>query len=1188
MSDIFGKISIEPEKPVTPKKKQRKNPPPTPTTKRKIKKKKTPSSKIMWFIVPVALISLYTIIGYWGVPYYLKTYIPEVAAKDYNVVISTGKITFNPFNFTLKAESTRVDDQTGESIAYVPHLELNFAPIQLLRMDFVCTKVTLTSPALNLIRNDNDSYNFSTILPSFEKNNNSNGMIAFSDLPFSFSLNNISITNGTIAFSDKPNQKSHNITAIDLQLPTLANIDFQADSYIAPHFSAVVNGSPISFKAKNNNETPNSAPLAQLAWEMENFPLQDYVNYLPFELPFLINKGTAEGVIGLKFDNLNENEDKLAINFNLTIADIDFETHQKKLLLRSPAINITGSFTPVKKLLLVEELQLKSPEFVAHTPDLLQELSNIFLISNKKDELGMIDKPVVLSLQSLQFTNGKLLHKKTLNPNEAPLEWVELEANIRNYISHESTTPSNDKPSAVELTGQKKNTSNAFSYAASFETPSTLSGKLSIDNTTCLDLFSFILPEDKTTSFKGSASLNSVFSLTHENDAKIFSSSLSETDVVINNVKVFDEDIPILTAEQLSLSNALLSDSIVNLGDVKIKNGELSYSLKKKSSFFSKIASGKYSISSLDYVGDVNIHPNNEKGVPFSLKNSSIQYSGEGSSKKKTDNITISGLTGNNGTVEASGTASLSPFNMMLSSTFSSIDNAKLTAILPQNNFISQSTGKISGKGRFSFPITSFTGDLSLVNGSYKTREESPLSWATFNFENVNFTTRPYHIGVGSMVLDKPKLMIPIEPQKSSMDQQLTNFLRLTLNNKTNATLQKKISLSSLDIQKITISNGDLTIKDNRLSPPWSGTLNNLSGTIEDIHSANSASNSSFIFTGKIDGGDFTWKGSIDPLKDTKTDKHQFSVSSYPLSKFTQQLQPLSDINFNSATISLTYSSDWISGSLSNSVRSSLSQLRIDDPSSESALPLAILADENGKANMDSSTIQVSPQKGFNLFDDLTGNLQKLILKGSLSPLLLASGDFSDLMDNEFIDFTPGQFMLSDTGRKNLLRYGALLVAHPNIKLILSGGIYHTVDRESLHNQLKKIEKLRVEKENEKLFKIWQQKKQEYESQLQNKQDQATSTGNIAESTIPSKVLAGFRPLLPETVVVDNEMLFELAEKRLDIVKQHFMTQLSLSAGRVVIRQQSTNTHSKENQGKGVHIKIAPLESSPLFRDEVN
>lgn len=1184
MSDIFGKISINPEKPKAPKKRQKKRLPPKHSGKQ-VTQNKTWVNSLIWLIIPIVLISLYSIVGFWGIPHYLTTSIPKLADKEYDVAVSTSKISFNPFTFTLKAESTEVNDHQGEPIVSLPYLELKFAPIQLLRMDFVCTKVIITSPSLSLVRNDNGSYNFSNLLPSLKESTSSTGMIGFSDLPFSFSLNNISIIDGTLAFDDKPNKKTHNISAIELQFPTFSNIDFQADNYITPHFSAVVNGSPVSFRSENNDSS-NADSLNQLTWEMKDFPLQDYVTYIPFELPFSINKGTAEGIVGLNFDNLDKKEEKLSINFKLIIADIDFETHQKKLQLRSPAMRITGSFTPVKKLFFVEDLQFESPEFIAQTPHLLQELSSVFLIQKKEPQLGLIEKPVEFSLQSFQFTNGRLSHKKTPNKNEPPLEWIDLEANIGNYITNERDNLTNSKPSTVSLKGQSIDKTTSFSYMGSFESPSTLSGKLSVSSITSQSLFSFILPDETATTFKGSAKFDSVFSLTKTNDSKRFTSSLSQTNITIENVEIFDKDKPILAAKELTLSNALLTSDIVNLGSIKIQNGDLSYT-KGNSSLSSKIVSGQYSISNFDYTGNVNIHTKSIKVSPFTLKNASIKYSNNNDAQEQMNNIAISGLIDTDGEIDATGTASLNPFKLALSTTFDNVDNSTLTAIVSENNFVSKSTGKISGKGKVTFPQTAFAGSLSLSKGSYNTKNDQTLSWYECNVENINFTTQPYHLGVGSISLHKPKLIIPIRPHKGSMDQQLSEFFRNTVQrDSTDKAKQHKISISSVDIQKITITNGDLTLKDHRLAPTWTGEAYNVNGTIENIHTANSASNSPFTFTGTLGGSDFTWKGAIDPFKNTQTDKHQFAITNYPLNNFAQQLQPLSDINFDSATVSLTYSSDWLNGDLSHSVRSDLAKLKINNLNSESALPLAIIADVNGNAKMDFSAIQANPQKDSNLFNDLTRNWQKRMLKGSISPFLVVTGDFSDLMDHDFIDFKPGQFMLSDAGRKALLRYGALLVAHPNIKLRLSGGISLIEDRKSLHKQLEKNEKQRVEIENEKLFAKWQQKKKEYESQFKNNQKQAISTGQIAESNIPNKVLAGFRPLIPEPVVVDNEMLFELAEKRLDIVKQHFMAKLSLAKGRVEVTQQITDTLSEEHKGEGVHVEIMPFGSSVLFLHE--
>jgi hypothetical protein len=143
---------------------------------------------------------------------------------------------------------------------------------------------------------------------------------------------------------------------------------------------------------------------------------------------------------------------------------------------------------------------------------------------------------------------------------------------------------------------------------------------------------------------------------------------------------------------------------------------------------------------------------------------------------------------------------------------------------------------------------------------------------------------------------------------------------------------------------------------------------------------------------------------------------------------------------------------------------------------------------------------------------------------------------------------------------------------------MLSGGLSLTEDKQSLRTELQKNEKQRVERENEKLYQKWMQKKKEFEEQVNEKQVEATTQGLITETDIPSKVLSGFRPLLPEPVVIYDEMLFDLADKRMEIIRQHFVTQLSLEKGRVEISHPADRKLSQQSQNKGVHIAILPFQ----------
>ncbi|MFT5698165.1 MAG: hypothetical protein ACI8ZB_001019 [Desulforhopalus sp.] len=1177
MSDIFGKISIEPDNSDSrAKKKKKTNVAPR---KRQTHPKAIKTSTLLWLLIPVGLLLIYALLGYRGVPYYITHVIPEQVSKNYGLNLTTGKISFNPFTFTLKSESTTLREPEGDPIVSIPNVELNFAPIQLMRMDLVCNRVNITSPSIHIVRLSDGSYNFSSLLSHLKKEDVGSGIIGFSDLPFAFSLNNISITDGAVVFDDKPTKKIHNIRELELQLPTLSNIPFQAHSYIDPHFSAIVNGSQITFRKDGSRATSQTHSSRQLSWELKDIKVEDYVNYLPFDFPFSINKGTADGTLDLAFNNQNGLEDRLTVNFDLTVADIDVETQPGNFMISSPKTLVSGSFVPVKKTLIVNTLSLDSPIFTSHSKDLLQDLSSMFFVEKKTvDQPIPITKPVSFTLHSLQFTNGRLKQIWGIDKDASVRDWTELNITMNNYVSDELDRLTDSKPSTLNISGHLENGKNDFSYIARFESPSVVSGELSIEKMTSNDLLSLILPNEKPINSKGTGTLHSFLTISKDGKNQQQLTTFSRVDATLNNVEILTKSQPIFSAEKLSFSGAIPHSSTTNLGKVTVEDGAFYYYPGKQLSVFSKIESEQYIVEELNYQGNVTINNTKANSHPFTLTDATIQYSNNDSSEKAENSVVLSAKAGKDGKVDAKGKVSFNPFKIDVSTTFTNINNSETAALLPENSFIGKTAGTLSGKGTFTFPQTAFTGHMSVLNGHFTRSDGQAISWDRFELKNVNYTSLPYHVGVGHINIDKPQLSASIKQENDSIAGHFFDLLRETLkNNGPSSPENKKISISPIDIQAISVADGQVTIDDHRLAPTWTGKITELNGGLKNIHSANSAADSTFSFTGRLDSSDFTWTGSIDPFKNTKTDKYTFELANYPLTGFSSQLEPVTDINTKSSSINLSISTEWEGGDEYQSIRSTISQLKAPSLDSESALPLALLCNKEGDLQLDFSAPLTSFTGYTSIFDDLTNNFKKLIIKGKISPLLLAKGDFTDLIDDASIDFRPGEFMLSDKGRRTLSRYGALLVAHPHIKLSLSGGAFLKIDRESLHNQLEKDESSRVKKVNEQLFIKWQEKKEEYDSQVTSNQSISEENGTISESDIPARVLSGFRPLLPEPVVVDNEMLFELTEKRLEVVKRHLTTQLSLTPERVEIRQQSVDELSRDSRSNGVQVEILPL-----------
>lgn len=1183
MSDIFGKISIDPDKPGSaPQKKLKQK-----KEKKKIrtsshKKKKTPGKlpikAMLWLILPTGLLALYSLIGFFGVPYYISHFVPQQLSRNSDLKLEFKNITFNPFTFTLNLHTSEVTEPDGKPVITVPRLELHLAPIDVLRLDFVCRRLDVSSPSLHLVRHEDGSYNFGSLLPQLSPQNDGSKMMGFSDLPFFFSLNNITITDGTVVFDDKPTSKTHRIDQLQLQLPTLSNIPFQADSYINPHFSAIINGSPVTLKGSTRKQPKtDSSMVTQLSWELKDVALQQYVNYLPFDLPFSLKNGVAAGVLDLKFNNHDDRDDKLAIHFDLTVADIDVETQQQKLQLTSPAMKMSGSFIPVKKIFSVTALHLDSPEILVNSQDVLQEIGSIFLVNSKKaTEAIPVKKPVVFALYSLQFTEGSLKQQHPGTKDKEAQQWAGLTLTLHNYVSHGSYDLADNKPSLLKISGHKKNDTDVFSFFGGFKSPSEINGELKIKNMAAENLFSWILPAEKSITAQGSAEMKALLGISKKSGELQLKSSLSKVIANITKAEISAQSGPLLSADELSFKNVEPRNKTIVLGDITAKNAKLFLTRDKTPGLFRRIGSEQYTISRLNYQGDISIDPGGRNSSSFVIKDAAITYDAGDTGKKEAKNLVLSGGTGKDGKLDATGSVSFNPFTVDVSTTFEQLNSVETASLLGQDSFLSKTAGKLSGKGRLVLPQASFTGDLKVSKGHFIRTTEPTFSWDTFALEDITYSTKPFNARAARIHFNRPQLEFSIQKENNTIPEYCLVLARDMLKNLADQPSGQKKSPVHREIQEISFTEGRISISDQRLSPVWKGKIEAVNGTISDVAPAGSDGKTSFAFTGKLDGADLSWTGSIDRREDTKADDYTFKLKNYPLKTFGAQLEAVSDINIETASISLSLSSEWKAGEQYQALQATLSQLEPGAPDATSALPLALLSDSRGELKMNLSTLETPALGDTSLFNTLTGNFQKLTIKAGLSPLLLAKGDFSDLIDNEFIDFNPGQFMLSNKGRETLTRYGALLVAHPNIKLSLSGGLYLEPDKKSLYAQLKKDESVRIEKINKELFGRWQKNKEEYETQVSDAQNSTLPKGEISESNIPTKVLAGFRPLLPEPVVVHNEMLFDLAEKRLDIVKKLFMTQFSLAEGRVEIKQQSINELVKKSGTKGVHIRILP------------
>ncbi len=136
-----------------------------------------------------------------------------------------------------------VNERNGrDAFVSFDELYLNFQSISILKRGLIFSEIKVNKPYVNIVRNEDGSYNFSDLLEPKPKKEE--------EKKARFSLNNIQVLNGSIDFLDGPKHTVHKLRDMDIKIPFISSLPYYADIYVQPSFDAKVNGTPVSFKGR--------------------------------------------------------------------------------------------------------------------------------------------------------------------------------------------------------------------------------------------------------------------------------------------------------------------------------------------------------------------------------------------------------------------------------------------------------------------------------------------------------------------------------------------------------------------------------------------------------------------------------------------------------------------------------------------------------------------------------------------------------------------------------------------------------------------------------------------------------------------------------------------------------------------------------------------------------------------------
>jgi hypothetical protein len=1153
------------------------------------------------WVAAVAAIAgvLYCLIGFLGVPYYVTKVFPDHFQERTGMMLRPTTVTFNPFTFRFKAEELRVLSESGAPIMSINTLFADVAPSAFLRMDLICDTVAINELDLKITRELDGSYNFQQIFGA-KKDSTPSEILDISDLPFSFSLNNIAVSNSKIVFNDAPTGKIHTIENIKLALPNFSNIPLRKDQYLRPHFSAIVNGSPVELTGQASmSESDDEDQATRLTLDLHDLDLTLYSGYLPFSLPMEFRKGIANGKIDLSFDPLNTSGDKLSIEFQLQLSGAELTKENESITIAAPTAQLKGKLQPVSKTIHLTEIAVKEPMISSFGKSLLRNIKEPQKKAAQETPPDSPETPVSsgsaeappyhLIIDQLLVDNGTMLLFSEKTNKKPTSTWNAIQLSIKDYRSAQGNGKNQDR-GMFSLSGEKDGTSSDFSWKGSFSATDSVAGNLIIQKMDSNELLK-IIGSAHPFKLKGLVDLKGqlIFS-TNKDQSSPLDYKLHDADLIVENFSLIDKvdkdkEESILTAPVVKFTGmSSADDKSINFGNVQFQKAAAHFTYGRIPKFFTAFDSNKYRVNGIDFDGKATFSSPKKTGGDLVFTNVSLKASELGSSKKAPNNLTVSAQTATGGIFNAQGSAAMTPFSVTAKTGFRELPAGDVFPFFTTSSLLSEINGNLSGKGQFTLPVKSYTGELQLTDFSNKdttgNTKENTFSWQKAVFQDVKYTAKPFHIGLNSAKIDQAHYFWKITKNDNEPMDRLALFFQKYLSPDNQPSTGKPQTADfPVGIKEISFTNSKIHIQDQRLNPEWKGEVVDFTGKIQDIQSSTS-SDSVFSFTGKLDDTPFTIDGAMDFFAEKNNGRFRFSLENYPIASFHEQLAPKTDLNTSSGEFRATIDYTWQNQQFLRTGNFVFNDVTPIDATADSALPLALLKGDDNSFTLPFEFSSPKPVAQATLFDEILTSFQRQVLKGSVSPLLLAKGDFTDLIGNDVIEFGPGEFMLTDKGREMLIRYGTLLKNHPHTGLELSGGIDPKIDRQAMNQQLTAIEQQRIENENQKLFKIWQEKKDLYERNLAEQQKKFEAGGTIVEQDIPADILVGFTPIQPEPVVVSDEMLLELGKKRLNILYDYFTNQLAMQPERIVTSTENLSgqlSNSASGLSHGVSITLIAI-----------
>lgn len=189
------------------------------------------NKKSLFITIPVAIFTLYTAFGFWGVPLIAEKIVPYFLKKK-EIFLKIDDLKFNPF--TYECNVTGVDLETFAPLFQAKQIDTKLNIKELFKRSISIDVLRFTAPSVNILKEHNATFNFE---PFTSKNTqpSDDNKTAF----FNVILDHIQIIDGSLAYDDRSlvdpfdikfNDIDYEIQGVNLLEKTIGRHTFGANS----------------------------------------------------------------------------------------------------------------------------------------------------------------------------------------------------------------------------------------------------------------------------------------------------------------------------------------------------------------------------------------------------------------------------------------------------------------------------------------------------------------------------------------------------------------------------------------------------------------------------------------------------------------------------------------------------------------------------------------------------------------------------------------------------------------------------------------------------------------------------------------------------------------------------------------------------------------------------------------------